>query len=234
MTAETIDITAVSKLKHADLWKAAQKLGSVKALALACDVSSCSMYNWINLNSCPSRPHHPELPAVLLEITGKTFDELFPEALRQATIFLRSSKVSEQTTTIETGRLLGYAKKTRERFLSYQPSQDRIESRIDNEEEATDLLSILSEKSRKVVELRHGFDEKGERTFREINEELGLELSVNRIVQIYHRAIRDMQDRAAVLAKKGPNWHRCEHCQQPFRTIALAHNHEADCKFKGD
>ena len=52
-----IDVTAVTKLKHADLYAAAKSVGSQSALAKHLGISAQELGRWCNLKGCP--PNEP-------------------------------------------------------------------------------------------------------------------------------------------------------------------------------
>lgn len=102
--AEEIGLTAVTRIKHQALWKAAKKMGSQAALARHLDVRASDLGKWINLQDCPpSAPNSKAWPVErfadveckLYELTGMSWDELFPLSLR------KSIQNNSQGTTFE-------------------------------------------------------------------------------------------------------------------------------------
>lgn len=185
----TVRITAVSKLKHADLWAAAKKHGSVAALAAAAKVSKSRMYLWVNLQGCPSQSmpedERATLDANLYLATGKGLDELFPAELRAAHAFLAEDKQNEQTVDVPAQALLTYAETTKQR-LTYAP----VEA-VDLPDDVDEALTALTDRQREVIRLRFGLGGCGSHTYREIAEILGTSSSYP--MQVEHQAIVRMQ-----------------------------------------
>ena len=84
-----IDVTAVAKLKHADLWLASKKMGSQSALAKHLGISPSELGGWVNLKRVPpalpvgdrwTEDYMCQMEGKLLALTGKSWDELFPES----------------------------------------------------------------------------------------------------------------------------------------------------------
>jgi len=200
-----IDITAVSKLKHSELYEAAKSMGGQSALARHLGISPQQLGRWCNLRECPPVDlvnFHPatkqkwgggrlrELEKKLFDLTGKTLDELFPKELREAEAFLKSPKTIEQRKTMKTEALLQYAGNTAER-LTYQGA-DAVAMQTELKERISNAMGCLNDRERRVVELRHGLDGHGARTLDETGEALGGK-SKERVRQIEARAIRKMQ-----------------------------------------
>lgn len=150
-----VGITAVTRLKHADLVAAAKKFehqastttkrgqkrarryGGQSALARKLKVRPDELGKWINLQACPPvKPNTPRgnwsakriarLEKTLFEITGKTLEELFPKELRDNVKFLSTPKVFERTAYVEAEALTQYAIATRERMLLEQQIEDKF------------------------------------------------------------------------------------------------------------
>lgn len=185
----TIDITAVSKLKHADLWKAAKSFGGQSALGRHLGVRPDTIGRWCNLQDTP---HHTgdereELERKLYAITGKTLDELFPRELCEAEAFLRANKTIEATKEIELSGLLEYAERTQERLTLDAPDTDSNELR----EIIESQINLLSYREREIVKLRYGLGDGECYTLEEVAHifKVGRE----RIRQIEAKAIRKLQ-----------------------------------------
>ena len=234
-TRDKIPITAVSKLKHGDLWAAVKKLGSQRAMAEALEIGYATLNHWINLRGCPSpkfcRTHGLEKKK-FFELTGKTMDELFPKSLREATAFLAANKSQEQTILVSTGVLL-HAERTRERLTL--PSPADFCEHLDHEEVVQRQLSRLTTREQKVLSLRFGLDGNGSRTLAEIGEIIGTEKEVVRIIEA--RAIRDLrkdetkEERARKTRSRRDNV-VCSHCHYGFSTSQARQAHERTCRSK--
>jgi RNA polymerase sigma factor (sigma-70 family) len=209
-----ISITAVTKLKHADLFAAAKKFehgrkskkkknapgqyGGQSAMARKLKVPAAELGKWINLQACP--PETPRgkwtarrlvrLEAALLKITGKSMEELFPKEMRDNIQFLSAPKQFERTVAVEQRALAHYAEATRERMLiSQNPeailSPEEIRIRID------DVLHTFPEREQVVIENRYGLHGKESLTLEEVGNLLGIHKE--RVRQIEARAVRRFQ-----------------------------------------
>ena len=193
----TFDITAVSKLKHADLWKAAKRLGGQSALGRLLGVRPDQVGRWCNLQGVPTceGEERDELERKLLMVTGKTFDELFPSELCAAEKFLKSKKIVESTKEIDLSGLIGYAEQTQERLTLEAPNTDIDELR----EQIKNLLPTLSHREREIIKLRYGLGD----GYCYSLEEVGriFRVTRERVRQIEAKAVRKLQEpnRAAKL-----------------------------------
>ena len=80
----SIPVTAVVRLKHGILHALAKKLGSQSAAARELGVRPDVFCGWINLNRRPPKwkpERAAEFAAKILELTGCTVDEIWPEGL---------------------------------------------------------------------------------------------------------------------------------------------------------
>lgn len=203
-----VDITAVTRLKHADLYAAAKRMGHAQyggqsRLARRLKVTPQVMGRWINLRDCPpdkpsrtwSRRRLARLEARLIEITGKTMEELFPPALRSSIEFLRAPKVFEQTARLRQEALENYAITTAERLSV--PCQPTLA--IEAEERSASIVEALASlnwRERQVVEMRYGLGDHRASTLEEVGKALGI--TRERVRQIEAKAVRKLQQRAAV------------------------------------
>lgn len=227
-----MQITAVSKLKHAALWKAVKSLGSQAALARAVGVRQQDLCKWINLRGCPAEGMDDDKKALLdakfVEVTGFGLDELFPSELRRAEDFLRSNKTIERTATVAESALLRYATDTRDRLLDYSNPPDAPEL-SELREELSKSVASLSYREMEILNLRYGLN--GESyTLDEVGEifKVGRE----RIRQIESKAIRKLQQPR--MAKKlsphlGQQGGTCARCKKRFINESACKLHEEDC-----
>lgn len=161
----SVDITAVSKLKHSDLWEAARRLGGVSKLAAHLGIDKGSMYLYVALKAAPSfekwtEERRNEIEQKLVALTGKTLDMIFPKELREATEFLRSPKQFEERKTFEAEALLTYASAARDRMQPPPPL-----ALMENNELRSDIAKVmntLSYREREIIKLRYGLGSDGE------------------------------------------------------------------------
>lgn len=199
----SIDITALTKLKHADLWRAAKNLatkryGGQSALARKLGVTPSEIGEWINMKACP--PKHPtrawpeerlhKLECDLAELTGKTLEELFPDSLRDNAEFLSASKVHEREFSVEQYALANYAEATRQRLIASSSPRLGVDKE-DLREAIAEAMGALSYREREIVKLRFGVNDQPPMTYAEIA--AVFRLSVERIRQIEKRAIGKLQ-----------------------------------------
>jgi RNA polymerase sigma factor (sigma-70 family) len=213
-----IGITAITRLKHADLFAAAKKFKRAQArkdkrksklvyggqggLARRLKVSQIELGQWINLRRCP--PTEPrgqwtarrlmQLEADLFELTGKTMEQLFPQELRDNIKFLSSPKVFERTVEVEQQALAHYAEATRERMLLANQIDPFTVSPEQLKEQIREVLSKFTPKEREIVEYRYGLNDKAPLTYKEIGEIF--KVGSERIRQIEAKVIRNLQERA--------------------------------------
>lgn len=200
----TVDITAVTRLKHADLWSAAKQMatsryGGQSALARRLEVSPGELGRWVNLLECPpAKPTRAwpqarldRLESDLMQITGKTLETLFPPELRNSVDFLRSSKTFERTAAVETDALERYAIATTERLsISSRPFQ--AEDERERAELVADVVSRLPPRERAVIEMRYGIgDESQPCTLDEVGKRL--HVTRERVRQLESKALRRIQ-----------------------------------------
>lgn len=200
MDKRCLDITAVTKLKHGDLWRAACKYGSQAELARFLGVSECELGKWINLNGVPGTRMAPdkraELDAKLYIATGKGIDEIFPDELRLAREFLKTRKTQERTVTIEVEALLAYAEASRERLQYKDPSKDMdCESLKDA---IAEQCRFLSYREREVIKLRYGLTDGHSYTLEEVGHIF--KVKRERVRQIEAKAMYKLKSRKSALA----------------------------------
>lgn len=193
-----LDITAVTKLKHADLWAAAKKMGSQSALARHLAIPASELGEWINLKRCPPREpvgkrwteeYLAKIEGKLLALTGKDWDELFPADLRDNAEFLDCEKTIEKTARVKDWAMWNYAVATRERLerIAHDDSADDEQRK----HEVNLAMANLDTRERKVIELRYGLDGSAPLTLRECGHTLLV--SVERVRQIEKNAFKKMK-----------------------------------------
>lgn len=228
--SRTIDITAVSKLKHAELWKACQKLGGQAALAKHLNVNPSRLGEWVNLKTVPSRnsPRFAELDAKLAMVCdGKGMDDLFPDELRNAVEFLKANKTVQSTVSIEYDALLHYAEATRER-LSYQPP---MQETFDMREDLEQAMRHLTERQKLVIAMRFGLKDGIFHTYEEVGD--AIHVTRERARQIELRALRSLENTDFAKRKDWIEGKRCSKCRIWFANKHACDLHEQDCQTSG-
>lgn len=198
------EIAYVAKAKHADLYRAAKKVGGQSALAREIGVSPTDIGRWINLRAMPRFENYVDcrghrvsaqfadpakkasIEKKLYELTGKTLDELFPPEICNNQGFLSQAKTKEFYATVDLKQL---ALAAPERFMLPSPAE------VAEDRERIDLLhdamSSLSERERNIVKLRYGLGDCPEMTLDEVGRVM--RITRERVRQIEAKAVRKMQ-----------------------------------------
>lgn len=197
-----LDVTALTRLKHADLWAAAKKLGSQAALARKLGVQQSLLGRWVNMRACPPKiatrydqwttEKLAALELELFNLTGKTLDELFPDSLRENAKFLESPRVYEKTKRLEAEDLEEYARLCTDR--AERLASPEVDRNIDNAALAESFESAfkrLSYREREVIKLRYGLGDTYAYTLEEVAHIF--KVTRERIRQIEKKAIRRLQ-----------------------------------------
>lgn len=190
-----VDITAVTKLKHTELWEATKAVGSQSELGRKLGVSPQEIGRWINLKTCPPLTPTPrwtqekldELQKRLLHLTGKTLDELWPPELR-ALIYKGSTlgKRLEQVRTMESTALEHYATASRERMLNVAGGPDTMIEAVEN------AVGTLPCREQEIVKQRFGLNGEAPKTLEEISQ--GMNITRERVRQIEQRGLQRLGD----------------------------------------
>lgn len=193
---DSFGITLQVKAKHRDLYAAAKKLGGVKKLAEHLGVKYGTVIQWCGLRSMPridslhrsSRWSDPswkaEIEKKLFDLTGKTLDELFPEAIRDNAEFLSAPKVAEFEASIS-GIGIGHS-----RPLGL-PSAEDVAIANEGRELVRDSLKSLSFREREIIKLRFGIGGTNPLTLEEVGKVFNV--GRERIREIEAKAIRKLQ-----------------------------------------
>jgi len=190
-----LEVTAVSRLKHTELWEAAKAFGSVTALAEHLGVQPVVVGCWINLNRVPPKEPMPrnkwskerldQLESDLLQITGMLLPDLFPDSLRSSG-FLKDSKTAERRHVLDNDAIEHYALTTRHRLIDAGNPNAAAEKK-----ELTDaiesVLRSLTYREREVIKLRYGLGDDGHSYTLE---------EVGRIFKVTRERIRNIESKA--------------------------------------
>ena len=190
----TASVTLHVKAKHADLWRAAKKMGGVRQLAEHLGLQLCKMYNWINMREMPKfRQEHPwansdrrrDLEAKLLALTGKTFDQIWPEDVYTQD-FLDMSKSTEIDVQATAAGLLGYQNE-----LRALPSPEQVAEQHECRDMIRDVIGTLPARYADVIRRRYGIEYEQPQTLDEVAAALGV--TRERIRQMEKRALETLQ-----------------------------------------
>jgi RNA polymerase sigma factor (sigma-70 family) len=193
----SISVAFEVRAKHGDLWAAAKKLGSVKALASYLGVHHNNVHQWIKMYRVPGfkstqaaalRAWTPEKKAEfekrLIAITGKTIEEIWPNAVFSRE-FLEIEKDIEVVQEVDLRHL---ALRT-ESLLKLPAPESEIE-REETVESVKTAMKQLNARSREIISRRFGFDGPQEDL-----ETIGksLKLSKERVRQIESQALNTLR-----------------------------------------
>lgn len=205
----TIDVTVLIRTKHADLYAAAKKLGSQRALAQVLGERETLVGDWINFQSCPpvtleeakrrgwAEARWRHVASKLIELTGKLPEDLFPPEVVAAVKGNTGPKQLEHTVTMETAGLLSHARDS----VSLVPAVDDVLVSQEEEEQQNQAmkaaLKTLSYRERKVLELRFGLADGVAYTADDVA--FLFNVSRARVHQIESGAIRKLQQPSRVM-----------------------------------
>lgn len=197
---KTLKITQVSRLKHADLWAAAKKLGGQCYLARAIGHSDQDIGRWCNLQSCPpvSEDELPrrspwtkelieKLEKDLFSLTGKLLDELFPKGLREQCrrgVKPQPLEVTKEVRFSEMG--IDYA----ERMTLPCPSEYAYQQEV--KEKVQNALETLKYRDREILKLRFGLDGSFPMSLDEVS--YVFRVTKERVRQVEMKALRVLRD----------------------------------------
>jgi RNA polymerase sigma factor (sigma-70 family) len=187
----SVDVTITATMKHTALLKAVRKLGSQQALAEYLGTGQRTISRWLSLRGCPPREankHWPaekliELELRLIEATGQTMEELFPDSLRLNQDFLNAPKKTEKVMELESHMMACIADSTTRRLTQ---SSDPEQALADEEQREEIESAMKSLPSREQDVVRRRFLD-GRETYKEIGESLGI--SPERVRQVESKAL---------------------------------------------
>lgn len=193
-------VTVTARARHAALLEAARQFGSIKAFALHLGVSSQTLGHWINLDYFPNlnsaagkgdgyRKRWPEIERKLVEATGQTIQQIFPEFVRVSGL-LEEPKEIELSQEVNEQAMLDYRKDA----IDTAPDPAREAERLDLCNLIPSALNTLSYRERTVVKLRYGLDDMDGHTF--TYQEIGriLKITKERVRQIEQKALHKLQN----------------------------------------
>jgi RNA polymerase sigma factor (sigma-70 family) len=192
----TIDLTAITKLRHAALWELSKRLGGQARAAEQCFVTTSIFNQWITLKKAfPSAPTRgwwmnkerwTQTKDALESLTGQTLAQLWPQALLNVIETHQLITTVEQVIEVPEQALLAYAEETATRFRLPPPvvhaEQDELRGAIQT------AMKSLSPREREVLELRYGLDGGEQRSLEDVGHIVGV--SRERVRQIEARATR--------------------------------------------
>lgn len=191
----TLSVRLTTKATNDILASLVDRAGSIKNAAKLIGVNDSLFGSWLSFRSCPSVTRFMRKPDKFSEIvialereTGRSIYEIFPDLPKGAKAILAKPRtVRNEITTVRMTAAIEHAKASYTVELLGSgclgmDARDNIEA----------TLKTLSERERRIVELRYGFNDSG--TFHTLEEVAGIMgVTRERIRQIEAKAIRNLQ-----------------------------------------
>lgn len=195
-----MELTAITKLRHAALWELSKRLGSHQAVCDQLHTSLSTYCGWCSLKKAfPERPgcnwsteRWNFAKDTLESLTGQTIEQLWPEALRKAIALRTFVEQLEQVIEVPEDVLLEYSRQSAERMAL--PSPEDVASRHEMREKLLKALKTLTHREREIVKLRYGLGDGYSHTLEEVAHVF--KVTKNRIGQIEATALRKLQNSA--------------------------------------
>lgn len=184
-------IAITAKMRNGLLWEAVKKAGSQAALARQLGVTPSTLGVWLNFKRVPAydSPNHAErraeLEAKLVKMVGATFDEVFPPEIRSEA-FQRRHKQIERTLDVPMDQLIGTGA-----LPQLPPSPEEVVFSGERSSIIDGVLETLSERERKVVEMRFGLNGQPAHELSEVGAKMGLGKA--RVGQIEKKALQKLR-----------------------------------------
>lgn len=189
----TFDIALTGRLRHGELWKLVERFGSQAAVARLLGCSNNEFCNWVNMKAVPSfdSPKFAVVEAKLTELTGKTAEELWPDAARSE----QWLQVPKSVVAHHQFELHALADMTTQRLLLPSPSDQIADSELleNLRRNVKKVLALLPYRDQQVITLRFGLNDRGHcYTYSECAAVFGL--TKERIRQIERRALDRLRE----------------------------------------
>lgn len=192
-----MEVTAVLKIKHADLHKAAKQVGSQSALARHLGITATDMGRWCNLHGCPPKTWPKErlddIERKLFELTGKSLSDIFPDSLRRECLKRTAPRQFERTVEVESLAMLEYAAGFTERMTLPSPDSklENLETVELQSEFLEEVMGVLSLREREIVKARWGIGIERALSLEDVGKQF--KVTRERVRQIEAKALRKMQ-----------------------------------------
>jgi RNA polymerase sigma factor (sigma-70 family) len=172
MAAEKLEVALVGRLKHGILYRFLREKGWTQSeLARRLGVTAIEVSNWMLLKSYPKKE---EVLQKLMELTGKSAFELFPQFMRESEWKKATKDLPKEFAfirSVELERLTG----GRRALLLPSPEEEYDKKelvRVINE-----ILDSLPARQKLVLQMRYGLLDGPPRTQKEVGEILGMSRS---------------------------------------------------------
>lgn len=193
-------IAAELRLKHGELYLACKRHGGVKAFAEKLGIGHQTVHAWLHMRRCPVPGKYtywftPEIESRLVELTGKSVAELFPQELREALPELKKKPVHVLIKDVPAAVLISHCEAAKERLTLRDPAQEveEVEDRDALRAKIDDAMRFFTPRERQILKLRFGIDCEP-MTLEEVGHVF--QVTNNRVRQIEQRALRRLQSKA--------------------------------------
>jgi RNA polymerase sigma factor (sigma-70 family) len=229
-TEDVFQIAIKSRIYHADLLAASEKMGGIQHLADHLGVKYSAISDWIRLDRFPRLQwigkngairrneklarKWPSITKKLFALTGKSIKELFPEFVKFSGI-LEAKKNIVKVCEVNAGMMLGFQEKE---TLAIPYSEQSI-SRSEVVERIEEVMKTLTFREREVIRLRYDIGGDGQ-TYSLAEVGRILNISQERVRQIEAKSFRKLRlaERSDLLnpALEAIDFHECPGCQGFF------------------
>lgn len=176
-----------ARLKNGILWEAAKNLGSVVALAEYLGMSYPTINEWINFKRCPEmtgwryEKYNQEAERKLFELTGHTFEEIFPPEIRGKEFQKRQKRI-DAVVEMPVQQLVAAGA-----MPQLTPAPDELLFQKEANATIDHLLRELRPREAEVIKMRFGLDGEREHTLEELTSHF--HLTKERIRQLEIKAL---------------------------------------------
>lgn len=179
-------VAAIVKVRHGELTEFLRQKGWTQHhLAHELGVRDMDVSNWMQMRNFPRKP---EVLQKLMELTGKSAFDLFPEFMREPgwkEIIDRVPKEYVFVRKVEVKALAGG------KILALPSAEDEYIAKKEFGKHLYAALDNLATRERRVLELRFGLGEEDVHTLEEVGAKL--RISRDRVRQIQNQAIRKLR-----------------------------------------
>lgn len=213
------------RIRNAEIAKAAQRFGSVRALADAAQVKYGNLVAWAALSANPWRRGGALAPEA---VRVAEFLRVLPEDCFPVDLYLRFASQQTRALIVQDLPMLPLAEAMALPAPSEEDARDRAELRgvLATMLNGGDGRRLLTERAADVLRLHFGLDGDDPMTFEEIGRQLGI--TGGRVQQIEKTAIRRVRRSKRAVAALCPFLGKSASPEQERRAVAQREsNHEA-------
>lgn len=185
MTEGKFEVALVAKIKHGKLYKLLREKGWSQAeLARELGVRQRDVSDWMLLKSCP---RNENVLRKLMELTGESPFDLFPQFLREPEWRENFAELPREWAIIrdiDVKQLMGG------KVLALPSAEDEYAER-ELEERVRESLNLLTPREKQILEMCFGVNGNDEHTHDELSKKIGV--SRSRVRQLAIRALHKLR-----------------------------------------